>query len=346
MRSALSRRLLMEALLQTGGHLVGFDCRSTWLTTVVEEGAAGELVPAVAGLPVDVRVTVEDTSDPFDTAGWEVITRGAFGRSGQVVILDACSSGLDVAIRATPDDLEVRARWRPSLTGRAASALLRSRGRLLIREVLLQYPVIWWAGLRGRAPLHASVCGPTAPGGETVVLAGPGGVGKSTLVHAELANGVSATCDNLCVSDGRTAWGLVEPFRVDVGGLDGRPRGRRVPHGRRETTWPTRADSLTPSMVVVLRRGAGVPRVAPMDPDDACRALVAGTYMAGELRRFWGLAATLSLGTGLGEPHPRVEDVARQMTARLPCKEVFLGGSPGPRLGEMLDLQEIAEAWK
>ena len=48
-------------------------------------------------------------------------------------------------------------------------------------------------------------------------MRGPGGVGKSTLLAAELAGGGRATSDNLCVSDGREVWGLVEPLRLEVG---------------------------------------------------------------------------------------------------------------------------------
>ena len=77
--------------------------------------------------------------------------------------------------------------------------MLRARARLLLRAVLLQYPALWRSQLRGRAPLHASVCGLGAADGPAVLLAGPGGVGKSTLVHGELLNGALATCDNLCV---------------------------------------------------------------------------------------------------------------------------------------------------
>ena len=46
--------------------------------------------------------------------------------------------------------------------------------------------------------------------------------------------------------------------------------------------------------------------IRPLSPDEAARALVAGTYMAGELRRFWPFAATLALATGIGPVHPDV----------------------------------------
>lgn len=330
----------MRAVLRTAGERTEVSCAHRWLGRVLDEGTAGERVPD-DGQPADVRIMVEDTAAPFRTAGWELLTRGAWRRPGQVIVRDACSSGLDLLVTADGPTLDITARWRPPVTGRAASAVLRARARLLIRAVLLQYPALWWSQQRGRVPLHASVCtlredGPCGhPGGRTVLIAGPGGIGKSTLVDAELAEGASAATDNLCVSDGRTAWGLLEPRRVPARppggprtGRPGRP-GRRMPHGRREAPWPDRRDSLVPGVVLVLRRGTGpAATVAPCPAADAARYLVAGTYMAGELRRYWSFAATLALGTGVGEIHPPVERIARTLTAALPSQEIRLGRAP------------------
>jgi hypothetical protein len=360
----------MQGVLRTAGEQVELACAHGWLTAVLEEGAAGELAGPDGRRP-DVRVTVEDTTRAFDTAGWELMTRGAWRRAGRVILRDACSSGLDLLVTAADPTLDVVARWRPTAAGRAAAAVLRSRSRLLLRAVLLQYPVLWWSQRRGCAPLHASVCtiappdshnGGRSRGRHTVLIAGPGGVGKSTLVSAELARGGLATCDNLCVSDGSTAWGVVEPRRLAVGdrdrgpghdhglaelaprrGVDGRSRqglatrGRRMPHGRREAPWPGRADGLMPDCVLILRRGdARSPTVAPCPPRDAELSLVGGTYMAGELRRYWAFAATLALGTGAGDIHPTVADTAATLCAGLPCLRVTLADRPGTPLGPLV----------
>jgi hypothetical protein len=47
--------------------------------------------------------------------------------------------------------------------------------------------------------------------------------------------------------------------------------------------------------------------------------------MAGELRRYWAFASTMALGTGVGEIHPRVDNVARTLAVGLPCWELTLG---------------------
>ncbi len=322
----------MRAMLHTAGERVELTCAVPWIAGVLTEGAAGQLT-AGDGSPPDVRVTVERDSAPFDVTGWRVLTRDAWCRPGQVVVKDACSSGLDLRVTAGEPALEVVARWRPSGKGRAAAAVLRSRARLLLRAVLLQYPALWQSQQRGRAPLHASVCGLAGADGQAVLLAGPGGVGKSTLVHGELLSGAISTCDNLCVSDGRHAWGVVEPLRLPAEAHDG--KGRRMPHGRREAAWPRRADQMTPGRLVVLVRG-GEPGVAPCEPALAARYLVAGTYMAGELRRYWAFASTLALGTGLGGSHPPVQEIADTLSTTLPCLQVTLGDRPGTPLRELL----------
>ena len=78
-----------------------------------------------------------------------------------------------------------------------------------------------------------------------------------------------------------------------------------MPHDRREAPWRGRVDDLAPGLLLVLRRGAAKQTsCAPCDPDQAAKYLVAGTYMAGELRRYWAFASTMALGTGVGEAHP------------------------------------------
>ena len=81
-----------------------------------------------------------------------------------------------------------------------------------------------------------------------------------------------------------------------------------------------------------------------MDPQEAAREITASTYMAGELRRFWALAAVLALGTGIGPAHPPVAEVARAFTERLPCVEVELPSVRGVRAADLLEASEV-RAW-
>ncbi|MGH7762359.1 MAG: hypothetical protein ACREOY_13255, partial [Candidatus Dormibacteraceae bacterium] len=215
---------MRKEMLTTGGEHMSISCDLPWVDDLIDEATAGER-RKTAAQPPTLAVHIESTSRPFYTTGWEPVTRGAWRLGHDVMIEDVCSSGFDLQLRCGQDLMVFVFRWRPKLTGLLARRLLPSRFTLLARAVLVQYPALWRASLRGRAPLHASVC---TAGGMRPLLAGPGGVGKSTLLMQELAAGAVAIADNICVSDGTTAWGLVEPLRVEGGA------GRPMPHGRTE----------------------------------------------------------------------------------------------------------------
>lgn len=304
----------MNGVLATAGELVDVHSSLRWASDLISEGACGELGGHELAPPT-MSVVVEADRGAFPIANWEPLMRGAWRFGREVVIQNVCSSGFDMLVRPSPPRPEFIFRWRPSAKSRAVT-VLRSRFRLLARAVLLQYPAMWQAGSQGRVPLHGSVL---TNGTVTPLVVGPGGSGKSTLLFREIESGGRATSDNLCVTDGTSAWGVVEPLRVEGGS------GRRMPHGRRERPLYGRLAELLPDHVVVLRRAeADVSEVRPYDPDLAARVLIGGTYMAGELRRYWSFAATLAAGTGLGPAHPAVCQVSQALCENLPCVEASI----------------------
>ena len=58
--------------------------------------------------------------------------------------------------QAGGDVVRVIARIRPTWRHKGLGALDRSRQVLLHRAAIIQYPALWWAGVRGMAPLHVS----------------------------------------------------------------------------------------------------------------------------------------------------------------------------------------------
>jgi hypothetical protein len=327
-------------LLRTAGQRVAVDGTADTLREVIAATGTHLGTDLIDDLP-NITVSLERSRRRFDTTGCETVTRGAWtNRRGEALIESVGGSGFSQLWSVDEDGLHVRSRWTPTATEAAASRLLPARFRALRAQVLVHYPALWLAIQQGFAPLHVSV---VEIGGVSVLLAGPGGVGKSTLVARELAAGARATCDNIAVCDGVVSHGLAEPLRLPAE-LAGASSGPRTTHGRREQVWDARVRSLIPSLVVVVRRGVeGGPQVRPIGPGTAQRRIVAGTYAAGELRRFWPLVATLAMATNCGPVHPRVEKVADILTSRLPCVELRLRHRPGAGLAELLDapLSEI-----
>jgi hypothetical protein len=324
----------MKGLLDTAGERLGVECELPWVWDLLAEGSAGQL-RMFEVQDASLRVTLEATRRPFDTRGWPLLTRGAWARDGEVVMRNVCTSGFDLHLRATPEHANFSFRWRPPRRDRAAGLVLRSRFHLLARAALVQYPALWWAGTRGRAPLHASAC---TVGSSIPLLTAPSGVGRSTLVLEQVAAGECATDDNLGVGDGTTVWGLAEPLRVEGGD------GRRMPHGRREAAMPGRVGALVPDRLVVLERGpSDQASLTPCGVARAARSLATSTYMAGELRRYWAFAATLAAGTDVGPGCSPVAEVASAFADRLPCFALTFGRTGRVRLAQLLAIpQEVS----
>ncbi len=293
--------------------------------------------PGGGGAAPDICLRVESSTAAFSRSGLSPVTRGAFGDANQVILTDACGSGLDLLIEPSPDVLTVTARSRPAARHRALHLAAPARTELLWRAALLQYPALWWAGVRHNAvPLHVSAA---RVGRAGVVVAGPGGVGKSTLLHGLARDDGIPVSDNLCSYDGVLLHGLAEPVRVEAEPGFRHLRRGRMPHGRVEQPWTVREPVLRPSLVLVLSRGSEArTTVRPVSGNSAARALTAGTYAAGELRRYWSFAATLALGTGLGPAHPAVDDQAQGLARQVRCAEAVLASRPDASLAEIVEL--------
>lgn len=321
----------------TAGERVQVTSGLQWVSELIEEGAAGTLRRS-ADSGVSVFVSVERDSRPFDTADWSVLARGARTRGNDVVIENVLTSGFDVLVHCSEDHSEFTFRWRPPARDRVAARALRSRFHLLARAALSQYPALWWAGTRGRAPLHVSAYAVDRVA--TAMVVAPSGIGRSTLVDVEVAAGAVATGDNLAVGDGTTVWGLVEPMRMSGGS------GRVMPHGRTESQLEARVDALEPDILVVLTRGPQKKaQLFDCPPRVAERSLVTSTYAAGELRRYWSFAAMLAAGTGVGPAHPPIAEVAAEFAGRLRCSSLVLGQKRIGRLSELLAAREREPAW-
>ncbi len=317
----------MNLYCRTAGLTLGVTTGSARWQRFVREAFAGKEQQAA---PADLHVVIAESSEQFSRRGLDPLARGAWSDGSSVVIENACSSGVDLRVCANGGRLEVEARSRPGWATRGLATVAPARAHLLLRSAILQYPAMWWAGVSGAVPVHVSGI---RIGGMSVAIAGPGGVGKSTLLRDAMSQGGQGVSDNLCVGRGVVIHGVLEPLRADGG------EGRRMPHGRRESVWTDRLDSIEVERILVLRRGSGSSLVVrPVDAQTTSRVIVGGTYAAGELRRYWGFAALLALGTGLGPAHPPIVDAAAHLARAVPCAEVILPRTLGTRLSDVVGI--------
>ena len=156
----------MSERMRTAGVVVDVDADTEYWLEVVREAwggtepsAADSRSPRVDGdaaPAADVRVTLTRTGATEPGPRHRPLTRGAWSDGREVILLDACASGLDLTIHPTDSGLDVVVRPRPGWRHRALGALAPDRRVLLHRAVLVQYPAMWWAGVMGRVPLHVS----------------------------------------------------------------------------------------------------------------------------------------------------------------------------------------------
>ncbi len=329
-------------LIETGGEFVAVQSELPWAGRIIARGTGG--ATAANAVAPTVRIAVDADRDAFGTSGLRSITRGAWSDGMRTVLANAGGSGFDLQVSHAVDVLEIDARYRPGISLRVANRVLSSRFELLATQVLVHYPALWRASWRGRVPLHASVL---ATNSGTPLLAGPGGVGKSTVLTAARRKGATTIGDNLCTSDGGPCFGVAEPLRTDArsgseSGPVGAEHGVKTSHGRVSQPFGTRLTELKPDRVVVLERGP-VTDIELITPQEAARTLIAGTYAAGELRRYWAFAATLCLATGLGPAHPPIDDVAATLTGTVPCLRVRIGDGQSVSVEELCGVDAIAK---
>ena len=232
----------------TAGERVLVDCDIPWLSKLLADATAGEL-SEVDTSGETVRLQVQADRRPFGRDGWALVGRGAWAAPPCALVQDACSSGFDLQVEPRGAVLHVTARYRPAPRTRAANMLLGARFKLLAAQTLLHYPALWWASVRGRVPLHVSV---TAGAGGVTMIAGPGGVGKSTMLSAGLNRGEKATADNLCACDARTAYGVVRAAQ-----------SRRWPWPGRRDAWPQRIRDAGPGAEPGARPAGRAPPLRP-----------------------------------------------------------------------------------
>lgn len=210
--------------------------------------------------------------------------------------------------------------------------VLRRRRFTTLLYYLVYYPCFWWLEHQGLChPIHAG--GVQFPTG-VVAMAGPSGVGKSTLV-AGLASDPTARLlsDTFLLHKGASVRAVPEPLLLDQwsrGWMGGRaaaalrPIQHRYSLNRDGFHWPD--DQLVPGgdvRLLVFPQRATAHYVRPLPPRQAQGRIRAGDLIVNDVRRYWAFASVLEVL----DPNPLVqarEESLAKLVDTVPAFEVGL----------------------
>lgn len=189
------------------------------------------------------------------------------------------------------------------LVNRGRLPALRQRRFTTLLYYLLYYPCFWWLERHERLhPLHAAG---VELDGSVVVLAGPSGVGKSTL-SAGLASaaGAKLLSDTFLLHRGAVTRPVREPLLLDDWSRSWmgdaarllQPITWRYCLDRNGFHWPQdRLSDGGPARLLLFPHRAVRRYVRPLSPSQAQGQIDAGNFLVNDLRRYWAFAAALEM---------------------------------------------------
>ncbi len=195
---------------------------------------------------------------------------------------------------------------------------------------LVYYPAFWWnETVRGCHPIHAA--GVVTDRG-AVVLAGPSGVGKSTLSVALAASGCAFLSETFLLHRGTEVWPVREPILLDdfsrhwlgdaMAGLE--PLGRNFVFERQGYHCLSGLAERGRAAVLLVPRRAPQTYLRPIAAVEAHRRLSAGGQLIRDQRRYAAFAAALEALAGRGLVEQREQELHR-LTQGASCFELGLG---------------------
>lgn len=307
--------------------------------------------PRRAAVQIDAELHWHEGHPPADAAraypevrGCERLDRDLWAGSGTLVWLRVDDMrDLHLRFRWDGEALGVRGDYYHRLsTNRRADSIRRLVYRRQINSFrrkrftrllyyLVYYPLFWWLEHeRDTHPLHAAAVATTAGG---LLLAGPSGVGKSTLTTALGAcDGAKILSDTFVGHRGTELWAIPEPLLLDpwsiqwLGEASSALTG--VPHeyalGRDGYAIPRdRFTERCEATVVVLPRRAPTHFVRPVAAGEAAARIDAYDDIVNDLRRYRPLAAVLELLAPKGLARARLKSL-EELTSSVPCYELGL----------------------
>jgi hypothetical protein len=297
---------------------------------------------------VDAELRWHDGPPPrqrdADLAGLERVDRDLYRGDGRLAWFRIDElPGLQLRCRWNGDHLDVTADYYHSLSPNPrrdrlkrwvyASRVeeLRRRRFTTLLYYVLYYPCFWW--LERRCDLHPIHAAGVEVDGAVVVLAGPSGVGKSTLSTGLSASpGVRFLSDTFLLQRGTTVRAVPEPLLLDAWSQKWigpaatlmEPIAWRYCLGRDGFHWPAeRASRGGSAQLIVVPHRAPQHYVRPLSASQARGHIDAGNFLVNDLRRYWAFAAAFEML----DPSPLAAARAKEieaLTASVPSYEVGL----------------------
>lgn len=229
--------------------------------------------------------------------------------------------------RAVSDRLRRVASWRQQ-------PRLRARRYTTLLSYAVYYPCWWWLEqMQGLHPLHAAA---VLVDDGVVLLAGPSGVGKSTLsVALALQPGARLLADSFVLTRGRDVWGVHEPVLLDSWSRRWLGLQPDELHAHAGTFCLGRDGYHLPpdhlgdhgeATLLVLPRRAPEAFVRRLSAEEAQQRVSAANLIVNDLRRYWAFAAVLEQLRSAGLVARR-EAALERLTRAIPCYEIGITGA-------------------
>lgn len=197
---------------------------------------------------------------------------------------------------------------------------------------LAYYPAMWW--LENHAATHPLHAAGVAGERGAIVLAGPSGVGKSTLTVALTAAGGNPLSETFLLHRGRDLVAVPEPVLLDTFSQrwlgDGAAQLGRAPGSfvfERDGFHLEHNVRQAPAAAIVLPRRASPAGIAPLTPAVAHRRISGGHQLVKDMRRYWAFAAAFENLGSASEAEALMlqrERALAALVAAVPCWELRL----------------------
>lgn len=208
-------------------------------------------------------------------------------------------------------------------------AQLRPRRFTTLLYYLFYYPCFWM--LERAHDLHPIHAGGVEFEGRVAVLAGPSGVGKSTLVSG-LGGDPRARLlsDTFLLQRGATVCAVPEPILLDDWSQrwlgDAMGHLSRIPHryclSRNGFHWALdRSSEAGTAQILLFPQRSNAHYLRPLEPSNARGRLSASNLIVNDLRRYWAFASVLELLDPTPLVHAREQQLAR-LTHQVPAYEL------------------------